>query len=61
VGSKEFSDGGNHITIETHRVEFFSRFESKHKKNGGWGWGGVAKVFLTFVNKKIIDDSKFTP
>jgi hypothetical protein len=39
VGTKEFGDGGNHITIETHRVEFFSRFESKHKKNGGLGGG----------------------
>ncbi len=39
MGSKEFGDGENHIIIKTHRVEFFSRFESKHKKMGGGGCG----------------------
>jgi hypothetical protein len=59
VGSKEFGDGGNHITIETHRVEFFSRFESKHQNK--WGRGCMGEVFLTFVSKKLIDDRKLTP
>jgi hypothetical protein len=57
VGNKEFGDGKNHITTKTHRVEFFSRSKSKHKKRE---WG-AKEVLFTLVNKKFINGHKLTP